>query len=248
MGEDSVFRRRMRRGVCVVLLMVLGAGCAIFRGSSTPLGVEMYGTQRYLIKEGRRLGDEGIDEVDRIVDQVARSISQGAAGGALQSVGPLSDELPDIAQEALPLARKKVERYAETRPDFVESLDRFRAEEIQFEWSDESIASESFHEGNASLVMHSTHLEDPDLPPLEPGKSFYARVYARAEPWPRKEGYVPHPELVLAQSTVVWHSRTLAARMLAQALAEVLAERVAKRIDLAAGDQGLEASRDQVPR
>ncbi|MHC4078885.1 MAG: hypothetical protein ACYST0_10660 [Planctomycetota bacterium] len=209
-------------GACVCL------GLWLAQGTIVSLGCHQQGYSVYLTDAGVPVADTAI--ADRVRE--AADVSAQA---------PSAAELSAVAAAALDRARAKARsKFPDAGSPTVAALNDLRSEQIQFEWQPASFDAEVVLAGS---VAFQTGKKDPDVPPLEKGKVFFARVEAQVVPWPRKPGYTKHPEILLAQSSVSWHSPVPGLDMLAKELATGLAERAAKTVQQAADAQGIEASR-----
>lgn len=218
---------RLIQGLGVLLMLCLGVWLWMTSEEIVSTGCHQQGYSVYLTKDG----------LDFVTTDLADRVCQAAdPGRQLLNVEVLSS----AAAAAVVRARAKArDQHADDSPTVV-ALDELHPDRIQLEWRPASFDAEVVLTGSTSF---QTGRPETKLPPLERGKLFFGRVEIQVVPWPRKPKYTRHPEILLAQSSVSWHSPVSGSGILAEELAAVLAEHAAERVQQAAAAQGLEASR-----
>ena len=167
------------------------------------------------------------------------------ADGVLDGIKRLSLEtdLTTLIVKGLERARTAAAERTEY-PELHEALSVMTPQSITLEVGSPEIDSELVLTADVSASGPTREGAEPDFPE---GVLFMGVVGIRSAPWPRKEGFTPHPEVLLGQSSIAWHARTRGADILAHSLAHVLAEHAASQLRDDAVANGLKASLEPLP-
>lgn len=195
------------RAPSALLTLVALAGCAAPAGSH---GLEAQGAAI-----GLATGESKY--VTAVLQRTARALAQL--------------DLAPLVEEALPRAREQAAAMLGGRYPWVDQnlralkvtdVDARRVDEVDF-------AAEDLLDGTVSHTASNQYLLTPTK--LPEGKRFFAEVALRVAPWPTGEPFEPHPELLLAQASVLWYADLDGGSFVAQALAEAVVAEVADTID-----------------